>query len=162
LPLKNSTFAEISKTKIYFLAAKFVWSKLTDFAGQPVLFSKIYELRKKIDESCSDNQTKVVEVLKESAILDENEINIYIRDRLRYKAPYLAVVDDLWIGVDPFVTNVVIISVSTISVFLLIVTAYALSKSRLDLKVHYWTTRVHYTVPDALTLRFCFNVTILF
>ena len=69
-------------------------------------------------------------MLKDSAILDENAVNIYIREQLKYKAPYLAVVDDLMIGIDPFVTNVVIITVATVSVFLLIATAYALSKSR--------------------------------
>ena len=46
------------------------------------------------------------------------------------KAPYVAQVDDFMIGLDPFVLNVVIISVANFGVLALTVTACTLSKNR--------------------------------
>ena len=53
-----------------------------------------------------------------------------MRKELSVKAPYVAQVDDFMIGLDPFVLNVVIISVANFGVLALTVTACTLSKNR--------------------------------
>jgi len=82
------------------------------------------------DSACQDDLAQLSVTLQEIARNDGNVVNVYIRDTLKVRAPYLAVVDELMIGMDPFMLNVVVISASLFAVAALSVTACALSKAR--------------------------------